>query len=93
MKRRLKRVEAALDESSLIQEALKGSCEEAGQFLTALRGESFGVKAELMTGLEEARIHVQLAKLLIEGIKVHPWIHAYFWYIFQFFLDRRARFK
>ena len=70
MRRRLRAVEGVIDELILIQGTLKGDCESAVQFLTALRGQAFSVGAVYMNGLEEARTQLQLSKLWIEGIKV-----------------------
>ncbi len=71
LKRRLKRVEGVIDELISMGADFKKNCEEASQFLTALRGErvAFG-DSLLITGLLEARLQLQLARLLVDGIRV-----------------------
>lgn len=74
LKKRLKRVEVTIDELVLLQHGCTEHFHRAGQFITAIRGHgtlfSVGVDAPMMEGLEACFVQLQLARLLIDGVKV-----------------------
>lgn len=69
---RLRKVESVVDELILLQSETKEDLDSASQFVTALRGveEAVVIEAVRMDGLEAGRSELQLAKLLIENVKV-----------------------